>query len=320
MGLAVLTCTCKNLMMYFFNNTTEFRINQSTTIFLCKKLFQKLLQINYSVLAKMSPLKFWFKSRLKSTGKLLFLQLISVCLSITSYLSSLSTAYQSFFVPFSVGTLIYLSSITIFLVSFVHRLKLPLPNGFNVEKVFGKYQIPPSNAGTGAFPQDESACRCHYFKNHTEKGKLSESRLCSVPPSHNLGLTTIGHRGAGKDAPENSLAAIRKCASNGCSMVELDVTLTKDYVPVLFHDDNLQRIMGVDRMMSEVNWEDLKEMTISEQYPAERVPKLEEAMELCLSLGLRFIIDIKEEHKKVNYWCIHFFGSVNSIGLFFQCS
>jgi glycerophosphoryl diester phosphodiesterase len=51
----------------------------------------------------------------------------------------------------------------------------------------------------------------------------------------------IGHRGASADAPENTLAAFRRCWDAGVNWVETDVQPTGDLVPVLFHDDDLDR-------------------------------------------------------------------------------
>lgn len=51
----------------------------------------------------------------------------------------------------------------------------------------------------------------------------------------------IAHRGAGKLAPENTLAAIRLGAANGFNMMEFDVKLSQDGIPILLHDDDLDR-------------------------------------------------------------------------------
>jgi len=118
-------------------------------------------------------------------------------------------------------------------------------------------------------------------------------------------LTIIGHRGAGLDAPENSISAIRLCAQRGCRAVEFDVSMTKDLVPVLFHDDNLVRICGIDREISDMTWDELKVLDISvlhplgEMFRGERIPSLDEAIATCLSLGVKFIIDLKDENEKV---------------------
>ena len=51
----------------------------------------------------------------------------------------------------------------------------------------------------------------------------------------------IGHRGAAAYAPENTLDSIKTASDMGAKWVELDVKLTKDSVPIIFHDDNLDR-------------------------------------------------------------------------------
>ena len=51
----------------------------------------------------------------------------------------------------------------------------------------------------------------------------------------------VAHRGAGKLAPENTLAAMREGYAHGYRMVEFDVKLSADGVPFLLHDDTLDR-------------------------------------------------------------------------------
>ena len=51
----------------------------------------------------------------------------------------------------------------------------------------------------------------------------------------------IAHRGAGRLAPENTLAAFRLGASHGYRMFECDVKLSADGLPFLMHDATLQR-------------------------------------------------------------------------------
>lgn len=54
-------------------------------------------------------------------------------------------------------------------------------------------------------------------------------------------MLIIGHRGAAGVAPENSLEALRAGVDAGADMLEFDVHLTQDRVPVLIHDNNLMR-------------------------------------------------------------------------------
>ena len=54
-------------------------------------------------------------------------------------------------------------------------------------------------------------------------------------------MLVIGHRGAAGSAPENSLEALRHGASVGADMLEFDVQVTRDKVPIVVHDSNLLR-------------------------------------------------------------------------------
>lgn len=51
----------------------------------------------------------------------------------------------------------------------------------------------------------------------------------------------IGHRGASAAAPENTLAAYEAAWSSGCGWIEADVQPTADNVPMMLHDDELDR-------------------------------------------------------------------------------
>ena len=65
--------------------------------------------------------------------------------------------------------------------------------------------------------------------------------------AHGAAPLVIGHRGASDLAPENTLAAFQAAWSADVDWVETDVQPTADLVPVLFHDDTLDRISSVDR-------------------------------------------------------------------------
>lgn len=107
----------------------------------------------------------------------------------------------------------------------------------------------------------------------------------------------VGHRGAAGHAPENTFASIRKAAELGASWIEVDVMLTGDDRPVLFHDENLKRLTGVDAMMAETPLGRVSELdaggSFAPGFAGERIPTLEEAMDLCRSLGLGVNLEIK---------------------------
>ena len=109
--------------------------------------------------------------------------------------------------------------------------------------------------------------------------------------------TVMGHRGAAAEAPENTLAGLRVAAEQGATWVEFDAMLSADGVPILFHDDSLQRTTGRDGLVAETDWETLSRLGagsyFGEAFAGERVPSLAEALGLLLDLGLHPIIEIK---------------------------
>jgi glycerophosphoryl diester phosphodiesterase len=67
----------------------------------------------------------------------------------------------------------------------------------------------------------------------------------------------IAHRGAGKLAPENTLAAFRLGAAHGFRAFECDVKLSADDVPFLLHDATLQRTTAARGLAGELPWSTL---------------------------------------------------------------
>ncbi len=61
----------------------------------------------------------------------------------------------------------------------------------------------------------------------------------------------VAHRGYQKHYPENTLLAIRQAIAAGALHIELDVQLSRDQVPVIYHDDSLQRMSGRAGKVSE---------------------------------------------------------------------
>ncbi len=107
----------------------------------------------------------------------------------------------------------------------------------------------------------------------------------------------MGHRGAAGVAPENTLASIRAAWDEGVSWIEVDVMLTGDGRPVMFHDDSLRRTTGVDGHMAETPYDRLATLDAGSWFGAafagQTVPTLDAAMALALELGLSVNIEIK---------------------------
>lgn len=86
------------------------------------------------------------------------------------------------------------------------------------------------------------------------------------------------HRGLfdnASESPENSLSAFQKAAENGYG-IELDVQLSKDNIPVVFHDASLKRMCGVDGNVWEYTLAELKQMRLAGS--SATIPTFEEAL------------------------------------------
>lgn len=101
-----------------------------------------------------------------------------------------------------------------------------------------------------------------------------------------LGSVQItAHRGSSKEAPENTMAAIKQAVNDLADFVEIDVQETADGVVVLGHDSSLRRVAGVNRTIGSYSLEELKGLDVgiwfSSDFKGEEIPTLEEVMEYC---------------------------------------
>ncbi|TXT35857.1 MAG: glycerophosphoryl diester phosphodiesterase [Comamonadaceae bacterium] len=115
----------------------------------------------------------------------------------------------------------------------------------------------------------------------------------------------IAHRGAGKLAPENTLAAFRVGASQGYRMFECDVKLSADGIPFLMHDATLQRTTnavealgrGLSAVAGDHPWSTLSLLDAgswhSRTYAGETLPTFEAIARFCLNNAYFLNIEIK---------------------------
>jgi glycerophosphoryl diester phosphodiesterase len=107
----------------------------------------------------------------------------------------------------------------------------------------------------------------------------------------------IGHRGAAGLAPENTPVSFRKAAELGVGWVEFDVHLSADGVPIVIHDDTLNRTTSGKGDVATLPVAALQELDagawFGKEFRGERVPTLEATITLLGKLGLGAIVEIK---------------------------
>lgn len=107
----------------------------------------------------------------------------------------------------------------------------------------------------------------------------------------------IAHRGAGRQAPENTLAAFRLGARQGFLMMEYDVKLSKDGIAMLLHDDTVDRTSSATGLAGDKTMAELARIDFgawhSPKYAGEAIPTLHNIAAYTLANGIRSNIEIK---------------------------
>uniref|UniRef100_A0A8C9F3R7 GP-PDE domain-containing protein n=2 Tax=Pavo cristatus TaxID=9049 RepID=A0A8C9F3R7_PAVCR len=109
----------------------------------------------------------------------------------------------------------------------------------------------------------------------------------------------IAHRGGAHDAPENTLAAVRQAAENGATGVELDLEFTADGVPILMHDETVERTTDGSGRLCDLTFDEIRKLNPSakhrlwSKFQSEKVPTLREAVVESLQHNLTIYFDVK---------------------------
>ena len=135
----------------------------------------------------------------------------------------------------------------------------------------------------------------------------------------------IGHRGVKDLCPENTLESILKAFDLGLSFVEIDVKISKDRVPILLHDDTLDRTTNGSGLAIDYDYENIKKLDAGKFFYKENtnifVPKLEDILSLCTNNNGNLNIELKpnKNFEKENVYQIYkITKNINQIDIFFS--
>jgi glycerophosphoryl diester phosphodiesterase len=92
-------------------------------------------------------------------------------------------------------------------------------------------------------------------------------------PQPAVGL--IGHRGASRDAPENTIAAVDLAFAQGAHGVEIDVWLSRDDEVIVFHDETTERFGGSDAPVASQTLAELRALDVGD---GQRIPRLADVL------------------------------------------
>jgi len=118
----------------------------------------------------------------------------------------------------------------------------------------------------------------------------------------------IGHRGCAGEVPENTLASFERGIADGAVVIETDVHLTRDRVPVLLHDSDVARVTNGRGAVRDLTYSEIRKIDAGFHFAAPdgstpfrgaglRIPSLAEALDALT--GVRFNLELKEDRPEI---------------------
>jgi len=134
-----------------------------------------------------------------------------------------------------------------------------------------------------------------------QKEVHEETQVASIlqsPLDNGDGFWVIAHRGVSGSYPENTLSAFQAAIDIRAEMVELDISISKDGIPVVVHDRTVDRTTDFEGDVQSFSLEELKRMEVgawfSEEFRGEEFPTLKNSLELMKD-KIAVNIEIKTE-------------------------
>lgn len=107
----------------------------------------------------------------------------------------------------------------------------------------------------------------------------------------------VAHRGYSSKAPENTLAAFQLAQEKGFKYIECDLHFTKDGIPVLIHDDTIDRTSNKTGYVKDYTYHELQQLDFgswfSKQFKDESILSLNKFIEFCVEYQLHPYLELK---------------------------
>lgn len=107
----------------------------------------------------------------------------------------------------------------------------------------------------------------------------------------------VNHRGYNKIAPENTLPAFRLSKLQGFNYVETDIRFTSDGIPVLLHDESIDRTSDGQGKIQSMSFNEVRSFDFggwkASSFKGTQIPTLEEFLSLCAEIGLSPHLELK---------------------------
>ncbi|GIU82868.1 MAG: hypothetical protein D6687_04900 [Acidobacteria bacterium] len=121
----------------------------------------------------------------------------------------------------------------------------------------------------------------------------------------------IAHRGVSAVAPENTIISFKKALEAGVDGIECDIRLTKDGIPIIFHDATLKRMANLPVYVSKLSFDELQKFQrigawfnrrfptkASKEFLDEKIPTLEELLDFLKGFRGKIYLEMKGSEKE----------------------
>lgn len=108
-----------------------------------------------------------------------------------------------------------------------------------------------------------------------------------------MAFINYAHRGAPAYCPENTMLSFYTGMYMGANGIETDVQKTRDGVLVLFHDDTLNRILGIDGAIADFTYKELLQYKVKNGELSDVIPTLDDFLAHFKSFDITFAIELK---------------------------
>lgn len=131
-------------------------------------------------------------------------------------------------------------------------------------------------------------------------------------------MKIIAHRGNKQNAPENTLSAFRSASIYPVDGIEFDVQFTKDGIPIVIHDERVDRTTNGSGFVRSFRWDELRQLDAGswfhEQFKGERIPSLEDVLLWARGEQLILHIELKRQKDKTTEYIGAFLDLIESYG------
>ena len=141
----------------------------------------------------------------------------------------------------------------------------------------------------------------------------------------NSPLKAINHRGYNTTAPENTIPAFKLSKQFGFDYIECDVQYTSDHVPVILHDETINRTgrnsdgteISTTTYIRDITYEQALTYDFGiykgSEWAGTKIPTLEELLTLCRNIGLKVYIELKYNPNENNLAALK--NAINKTGM-----